>query len=109
MQHNGMDETTPDMETLLKEFFEKEAQHGFVKRLKKFLHQDFTHLTIKDFMAFMARKHGERKPSFDPLEAVPAIIREVGAVQVECIKLYTKFLYEEARSQKALLTIKKAI
>ncbi len=106
MQHNGTEVMTVKMESLLKEFFEAEMQHGFVKRLKRFLHEDFTHKTVKDFMAFLARKHGETKPDFDPMDAIPAIIKEVGAVQVESIKLYTKFLYDEAKAQQVMMMLK---
>ena len=83
---------------LLPDFFEQQSKHGFVTRLRNFLHRDFAHETVKDFRAFLFKRFKQmgKAPDFDLMELVPEVITEIGAIQVECIKLYTKFLHQEA-------------
>src|SRR6267154_1569837 len=99
-KHNSSKETVMSKETdeVLKEFFENEGKSGFVTRLRRFLHEDFAHRTVKDFLAFFMRKYKRegKSPDFDPIALLPAIVKEVVAIQVESVKIYTQFLYEEA-------------
>ncbi len=85
---------------LLKEFFEQQSKRGFVTRLRTFLHRDFAHETVKDFRAFLFKRFKQmgKAPEFDLMALVPEIIQEIGAIQVESVKLYTKFLHDEAVS-----------